>query len=103
MRVANGILLGCSLPLPVGITSKRARFDPNANISSFRPDHGTIGSYDAWPAQVMQAQLTMGSATGAVDALATITRIAPTTYEGPFGQARTLIQDDGTTTNTAQC
>jgi hypothetical protein len=26
--------------------------DPDANISSFRPDHGTLGSYDAWPAQV---------------------------------------------------
>lgn len=71
-----------------------SRHDPNANIASFRPDHGTIGSYDAWPAQVMQAQLSLGTPTAAADALAVIERIEPTTYEGPFGQARTLIQDN---------
>ncbi len=26
--------------------------DAAANVSAFRPDHGAIGSYDAWPAQV---------------------------------------------------
>ena len=59
-----------------------SRLDPNANIASFRPDHGTIGSYDAWPAQVMQAQLTLGTAAAAADALAIVERIEPTTYEG---------------------
>jgi hypothetical protein len=71
--------------------------DDHANVSSFRPDHGTIGAYDAWPAQAIEALVTLNHSAAA---LATLRAIAsggaPT--EGPLGQARTLFtSDDGTT------
>jgi hypothetical protein len=70
--------------------------DDSAHISSFRPDHGTIGSYDAWPAQAIDALVAMAKP---VDALSLLRAIAagPAVREGPFGQAHTLVVADGST------
>ena len=71
--------------------------DTSANVSSFRPDHGTIGSYDAWPAQSIEALVTMGKPLQALGLLKSIAT-GYATREGPFGQAHTLFaSEDGVT------
>ena len=67
--------------------------DTHANVSSFRPDHGTIGSYDAWPAQTIDALVTLGLP---ADALALLRSIAQGSAmrEGVLGQARILVVDN---------
>ena len=64
--------------------------DDGANVSSFRPDHGTLGSYDAWPAQTMDALLTMAKPAAALSLLRAIAN-GQAVSEGPFGQAHTLF------------
>ena len=65
--------------------------DDGANVSSFRPDHGTLGSYDAWPAQTMDALLTMAKPAAALSLLRAIAN-GQAVSEGPFGQAHTLFR-----------
>jgi hypothetical protein len=51
---------------------------------SLRPDHGSTGSYDAWPALTAEAFFRAGSKTEALEHLRSV---VPATREGPFGQA----------------
>jgi hypothetical protein len=51
---------------------------------SLRPDHGSTGSYDAWPALTAEALFKAGSKTEALERLRSV---APAIREGPFGQA----------------
>jgi hypothetical protein len=71
--------------------------DAHANVSSFRPDHGTIGSYDAWPAQSIEALVTLGYPDAAMQLLRSVAG-GRSAVEGPFGQAHTLFESaDGST------
>src|SRR5271165_4734281 len=51
---------------------------------SMRPDHGSTGSYDAWPALTAEAIFKVG---GDAEALERLRSAVPATREGPFGQA----------------
>ena len=51
---------------------------------SLRPDHGSTGSYDAWPALTAEAFFKAGRRT---EALEHLRNVAAATREGPFGQA----------------
>ena len=63
--------------------------DPNADLSSFRPDHDTIGSYSAWPAQALETLVTLSQPASALALLRAIAG-GGALAEGPLGQARTL-------------
>jgi hypothetical protein len=51
---------------------------------SLRPDHGSTGSYDAWPALTAEAMFRVGRKR---EALARLRDLEPATHEGPFGQS----------------
>ena len=69
--------------------------DTFANMSAFRPDHGVIGSFDGWPAQAIDALLTMEKPAQALKILRQIAT-GGVVREGPLGQAHTLLsQIDG--------
>jgi hypothetical protein len=51
---------------------------------SLRPDHGSTGSYDAWPALTAEAMFRVGHRR---EALTRLRSLAPATFEGPFGQS----------------
>jgi hypothetical protein len=51
---------------------------------STRPDHGSTGAYDAWPALTYEAIFRVGRKSEALERLRSV---APATREGPFGQA----------------
>ena len=51
---------------------------------SLRPDHGSTGAYDAWPALTAEALYKAGRKTEALERLRSV---VPATHEGPFGQA----------------
>ena len=51
---------------------------------STRPDHGSTGAYDAWPALTAEAFFKTGRK---VEALERLRSVESATHEGPFGQA----------------
>ena len=55
-----------------------------AATRALRPDHGSIGSYDAWPALTTEAMFRVGRKQ---EALARLRSLEPATHEGPFGQS----------------
>ncbi len=61
--------------------------DPAAAVSD-RPDHGSYGAFDAWPAMVAEAMLILGFRDEGLDLLR---RMVAATREGPFGQAYELF------------
>lgn len=64
--------------------------DPAA-AQSDRPDHGPMGSYDAWPAMTMDVMCRFGAFTPALDFLRAVESV---TYEGPFAQAHEFLGPD---------
>jgi len=64
---------------------------------SLRPDHGSTGSFDAWPALTAEAMFLVGEKEKAVMCLRSVD---PVTKEGPFGQAH-YCADDGHPTRKA--
>ncbi len=56
---------------------------------SLRPDHGSTGSFDAWPALTAEAMFLASRKEqhGKAQALQHLQSIDPVTWEGPFGQA----------------
>jgi hypothetical protein len=59
-----------------------------AAAKSDRPDHGPMGSYDAWAAETIDVMWGFGHAD---KALAFLHRIEELTYEGPFAQSHELL------------
>lgn len=57
--------------------------DGAANLAT-RGDHGSTGSYDAWPALTAEAIFQTG---GKSEALERLRSVVPATHEGPFGQS----------------
>jgi hypothetical protein len=57
--------------------------DGAANVAT-RADHGSTGSYDAWPALTAEAIFLTKRKSEALERLRSL---APATHEGPFGQA----------------
>jgi hypothetical protein len=57
---------------------------------SLRPDHGSTGSFDAWPAFTAEAMFRAGHKG---QALARLRSIDQVTREGPFGQAHLVAED----------
>jgi hypothetical protein len=64
--------------------------DPVAEHSD-RPDHGPMGSYDAWPALVMDGMCRLGAFD---QATAFLRSVEPITREGPFAQAHEFVGPD---------
>lgn len=58
---------------------------------SLRPDHGSTGSFDAWPALTAEAMFLVGEKE---KALARLRSLDPATKEGPFGQAHYCANND---------
>jgi hypothetical protein len=58
-----------------------------ATKESLRPDHGSTGSYDAWPALTAEAFFKTGRK---ADALELLRSTEPATRECPFGQAHNV-------------
>ena len=56
-----------------------------------RPDHGTTGAYDAWPALTADAFAALSGSFGAT--VPFLKSIADSTREGPFGQAKAIAPD----------
>ena len=56
-----------------------------AAASSDRPDHGSMGAYDAWPAVTVDAMCALGSWE---DAISFLRRTQAAIYEGVYAQAR---------------
>jgi len=57
---------------------------------SLRPDHGSTGSFDAWPALTAEAMFLVSEREKALKRLRTVD---PVTREGPFGQAHDCAND----------
>ncbi len=57
---------------------------------SLRPDHGSTGSFDAWPALTAEAMFTVGQKEKALAHLHNVGRVS---QEGPFGQAHFCASD----------
>lgn len=57
---------------------------------SLRPDHGSTGAYDAWPALTAEALFKTGRKSEAVQRLRSV---EAATWEGPFGQAHYVATD----------
>lgn len=57
---------------------------------SLRPDHGSTGSFDAWPALTAEAMFLVGEREKAV---ARLRSVDPVNREGPFGQAHYCASD----------
>jgi hypothetical protein len=56
-----------------------------------RPDHGTTGSYPAWPAMAFDAIVSLESGFGS--AIPFLAGLAAAVDEGPFGQAHAVTAD----------
>ena len=63
--------------------------DAAANLS-LRPDHGSTGSYDAWPALTAEAMYRVGRKQEALERLRSL---EPATREGPFGQSHDVATE----------
>ena len=64
--------------------------DPVA-INSDRPDHGPMGSYDGWPAEIMDGLVQLGQSQKALDFYHAI---EPVTLEGTWTQSHELWGDN---------
>lgn len=62
--------------------------DPAAS-TSVRPDHGSTGAFDGWPALSMEVMCRFGAFSTALDFLH---RIEPVLREGPFAQSHEFVQ-----------
>ncbi|HSV48501.1 MAG TPA: hypothetical protein VLJ58_22120 [Ramlibacter sp.] len=61
-----------------------------AAAQSLRPDHGTTGAYDGWPALSAEVMGRFGDFAGA---LALLRRVEPVLREGPFAQSHEILPD----------